>query len=325
MASTVEGNLDAAEATGGSGYVVRDLPEDQGYEERPDPRWRVALRERMADPDRPSFSARIGLPVLTSGLCVLLFFAYVYAFTGFQEARTQRQMLDTFTTPAGAVPLSGKVPADGSPTAVLRVPSLGIHEVVVQGTTATYLAKGPGVLTQAARPGTIGNAVILGRRVTAGAPLGQIGELKVGAVVKVSTGLGRFRYRVVEVGSTKPGQLSPASPRKGRWLTLMTANSSTRPTGYLYARAKLTSDPAASTKPHTPPTADELGLVGDPSARWPSVIWSLILAIVLGTTFWAYRRLHRQLATVYLLTTPVVLATALVAFSNLYRLLPGAM
>lgn len=208
---------------------------------------------------------------------------------------------------------------------MIRIDALGLHVVVVQGTTATQLAKGPGVLTQAARPGTIGNAVIMGRRVTAGGPFAKLGDLKAGEVVHLSTGLGRFRYVVVKVGETRPGQLSPASPRPGRWLTLMTANSTTKPSGYVFARARLASAPAASAKPKTPPTAAELGLAGDPAALWPSAIWSGLLGLVLAVTFWAYRRLHRQLATVYLLTTPVVLATALVAFSNLYRLLPATL
>ena len=306
-------------------YVVRDAPDHLETQAGKFTGMVASLRERMVDEDRPSWLARIGLPLITLGSCAILFVLYVYAFTGFQEQRAQREMLNTFTSPAGAVPLSGKVPIDGTPTAVIRIPSLGLHQVVIQGTTATELMKGPGVLTQAARPGTIGNAVILGRRATSGAPFSHIETLKPGSQILLATGLGHFRYLVVAVKYAKPGQLSPASPLPGRWLTLVTADSSVKPAGILYARSKLVSDPAASTRAKTAPSDAELGLAGDPAALTPSLVWGIMLALVLGLTFAAYRRLHRQLITVYLLTTPIVLAVALVLFSNLYRLLPATL
>ncbi|MCX6512747.1 MAG: sortase [Actinobacteria bacterium] len=306
-------------------YVVKDAPEHLETDAGKFAGFVAALRERMVDEDRPSWLARIGLPLITLGTCAILFVLYVYTFTGFQEQRAQREMLNSFTSPAGAVPLSGKVPNDGTPTAVIRIPSLGLHQVVIQGTTATELTKGPGVLTQAARPGTIGNAVILGRRATSGAPFASIETLKRGARISLTTGLGHFNYKVVAVKHAKPGQLSPASPHSGRWLTLITADSSVKPAGLVYARSKLMTAPAASTRAKTAPSKAELGLVGDPAALTPSLVWGIILALVLSLTFAAYRRLHRQLITVYLLTTPIVLAVALVLFSNLYRLLPATL
>ena len=272
---------------------------------------------------RGSWASRFGLPLLTVGICMILFVCYVYAFTGIQEKRTQHAMLDTFTSSAGAVPLSGKVPPDGSPTAVLKIPKLGIDQVVVQGTTATDLTKGPGTLSQAARLGTIGNAVIYGHRTTAGKPFSQIGTLQKGATINVASGLGNFVYKVVGVHEAVPGQLNPASPMKGRWLTLITSNSESFPTGYLYVRAILTSPPGASPPSSTSPAPEYLGLQGDPSAVWPSVIWSSFLLLVLIGTFALYRRFQNYLATAYLLTMPIVVAVALVCFSNLFRLLPG--
>jgi LPXTG-site transpeptidase (sortase) family protein len=271
----------------------------------------------------PSWTARIGLPLLTLGMLAVLFVGYVSVFTDLQQDRIQHKLIDEFTSAEGAVPLSGKIPLDGRATAVLKIPALGLNEVVVLGSTATDLTQGPGVLSQAARPGTIGNAVILGRVATSGAPFAKITTLKPGARILVSTGLGKFTYVVSSIGTTKPGQINPASPTKGRKLTLMTANSSTLPTGLDYVRARLISPPAVSPKPKVPPTQAELGLSGDPAAVWPSFLWSAILLAVVATTFVAYRRLHRHLATVYLLSTPIVVAIALVTFSNLYRLLPA--
>ena len=112
----------------------------------------------------------IGLTLLTLGLCLLLFLAYLFSFTTLQQERKQRQMLNVFTTTAGAVTLSGAIPSEGNPLAVLTIPALHLEQVVVQGTSPTDLAAGPGAMPHTALLGTKGNAVIAGRRYTSGSP-----------------------------------------------------------------------------------------------------------------------------------------------------------
>ena len=64
---------------------------------------------------------------------------------------------------------------------------------------------------------------------------------------------------------------------------------------------------------------------GDSSAVLPSILWGLALVAAFAATFWAYWRYRRNIWSVYLLSTPVLLAVALVWYESLIRLLPGTL
>jgi hypothetical protein len=102
----------------------------------------------------------------------------------------------------------------------------------------------------------------------------------------------------------------------------VTSNAPIIPTGRDYVVAKLVSAPAHAPVPTQPAAAAQRALTGDTSAIGPSVFWGIVFAAALVSTFVAYRRFTRQVWTVYLLSTPIVLALALEWFSNLYLLLP---
>ena len=265
----------------------------------------------------------VGLTLLTIGMAFLLFLFYLFGFTSLQQQRKQRQLLNVFTTPAGAVPLSGAIPGSGKPVAVLTVPALGIDQVVVQGTSPQDLTSGPGTMPQTARLGTKGNAVIAGRRYTSGAPFAHINQLVVGDRIKVISGLGVFHYRVIrpaQLAST--GGTSPASPTKAARLTLITSSSMTGG-DQLYVVAKLTSSPAAAARPKTPPSSTELGISGDSSQMPPTILWGAILVAALGACVVIYQRAKRYVLVIYVLSTPTILAIALMFYSHLYQLMPS--
>jgi sortase A len=270
----------------------------------------------------------VGLTALTLGLCLVLFVGYVYVFSGFPQARHQISLVQVFHTRAAEKSLHGIVPSDGTPVGVLQIPAIHLQQVFVQGTTATDLMLGPGVMPGTARPGTAGNSVIAGRRVVAGGPFADIGSLHNGDHIIVTTGLGRFDYRVTGVGTTSIGSPDPISDTRQARLTLVTSNPAFVPTGRLYVTAALHGHPVTgpgTALPRHPPTASDRALSGDAAAVWPSVLWGLALVAVLGASIWAYQRRRDHVATVYLLTTPIVLAVALMWYSNLIRLLPATM
>ena len=322
----------------------------------------AAVDEEVDRPDRRRMRVSIGLTLITLGLALLLFLAYLFSFTALQADRKQRQLLNVFTTPAGAVPLSGALPKSGAPVAVLTIPSIGLDQVVVQGTSPVDLTGGPGAMPQTARLGTKGNAVIAGRRFTAGAPFAdltllRVGDkvmvesleqfrqfagqrtekyqrehiqrrhilslLRVGDKVKVITGLGVFKYRVTTpAAQVKPGQTDPVSPTKRAQLTLLTASTLTGG-GRTFVVAKLISDPAAAKRPVHPPTAADLGVAGQSGAQASALLWGLLLLAALIGSIVAYQRARGRLVVVYVLTTPIVLAVALMFYSQLYKLLPS--
>ena len=285
---------------------------DEDHQER-DPKVR---RERVRE---------VGLILTVIGLSLVLFYVYVFYFTNLSEARAQRQLLNVFTTPAGAVPLSGKLPAVGSPAAVLSIPEIGLHIVAVQGTTSTQTALGPGILTQAARPGTIGNSVIIGRKLTSGAPFKDLDQLRIGSRFTLASGLGEFHYSVTKMGTAVPGQLDPVSPVNKAQLTLVTADQPLSSSKMFYVVARQVNAPGAAKKPTTKPTTPELGFAGDPAAVLPSILLGLFYAIGVIATVVAYRRYRQHIWTVYVLSTPILLAVALWWFENLYRLLPATL
>lgn len=265
----------------------------------------------------------VGLTLLTIGLAFLLFLFYLFGFTTLQQQRQQRQLLNVFTTPAGAVPLSGAIPSVGKPVAVLSIPALGIDQVVVQGTSPEELTAGPGTIPQTARIGTKGNAVIAGRRYTSGAPFAHLDRLAVGDRIKVTSGLGVFHYRVVRPARlASTGGASPASPTKAARLTLITSSSMTG-RDQLYVVARLTSPPAAAARPKTPPSATELGIAGQSGQMLPTVLWGAILVVALALSIVIYQRARRYVLVIYVLSTPTILAIALMFYSHLYQLMPS--
>jgi sortase A len=260
-----------------------------------------------------------------AGLCVVLFFVYAFVFTGLQEARSQRALLNAYQQPNRFQLLSGKPVAEGSPVAVLEIPALSLRQVVVQGTSATDLLKGPGLMPDTAQPGTQGNSVIAGRRSTAGAPFSSIGSLHRGDSITVVTALGRFHYKVTGGGLVHIGANDPISPTNAARLTLVTSNPPLIPNGREYVTARLVSTAAKAPLPTRVTSVDQRGLSGDSSAFWPAVLWGLILAGAFAVTIAAYRRAPHQRWTIYLLSTPIVMAFALVWFENLIRLLPATL
>lgn len=293
-----------------------------------------SVRQPDADELAPDVRAdrrlvTVGLAISTIGLCLLAFVAYLFVFTGLQEARHQHGLLIPLGVPTSQMPvdpaLSGKVPSNGMPAGLIQIPVIGVRQVLIEGTTASDLMLGPGIMPGTALPGTHGNAVIAGRRTIAGGPFGRLDDLQPGARIKVVTGLGEFTYSVVRSGTALPGDRDPIGPTPKAQLTLVTSNSSFIPTGRFYVVARLVSKAATAPIPTRPVPLAERALSGDSSAIVPSIVWGVVLALVLTIAFTAYRRWRDRLTVTYLLTTPVILAVALIWFENVARLLPATL
>jgi len=326
--------------TGRSKHRVKNaLVGDPGpaFRVDPDGRGLAARLERSSSFDAPAadattteeqadhFMQAVALTFVTLGLCLIAFVAYAFLFTGLQEQRQQHALLNAFVTPDKTSLFSGHVPSEGQPAAVLTIPAIGLHQVVVQGTSAADLAKGPGVMIGTARPGTKGNAVIAGRIATSGAPFADITRLQSGDHITVVTNLGVFHYSVTQRGAALVGDVDPISPTRDARLTLVTSNSPLLPDGRNYVIAKLTSTPAVAPVPHSFAPASQRALSGDSAAIIPTILWGVVFAAALAAAFIAYRRAPRYIWTVYILSTPVILALALEWFTNVYQLLPATL
>ena len=75
-------------------------------------------------------------------------------------------------------------PADvGDPLVHLRIPSIGVDHIVVQGVGLDQLKKGPGHFPESVLPGQLGNAAIAGHRTTYGAPFYDVDHLRPGDTI----------------------------------------------------------------------------------------------------------------------------------------------
>jgi LPXTG-site transpeptidase (sortase) family protein len=98
-------------------------------------------------------------------------------------------------------------PAEGSIVGRIQVPAIGVDQIVVSGTADGDLSEGPGLYTGTALPGQAGNVAIAGHRTTHGAPFNELGSLKPGDPVLLTTTWGE---KLTYVVSQPPQAVSPS-------------------------------------------------------------------------------------------------------------------
>jgi sortase A len=89
----------------------------------------------------------------------------------------------------------------------IEIPSIGVRFVVVQGTDAASLRKGPGHYPATAFPGLRETVAIAGHRTTYLAPFRKIDELRRGQPIVLEMPYGRFTYAVQRVRVVSPNAL----------------------------------------------------------------------------------------------------------------------
>ena len=162
--------------------------------------------------------------------CLLLAVSALFLADAALSQRAARQSLQAMArinrpTPAkpAAAPDPGLPPLvdvrRGSPIAELSISRLGLSTIVLQGSDAKTLLRGPGHLEKTALPGEIGNAVIAGHRDSFFRPLRDV---RIGDDVTVETPRARFHYRVTSTRVVDPHDVSVLRPTQQATLTLIT-------------------------------------------------------------------------------------------------------
>ena len=193
------------------------------------------------------------------------------------------------TAPIGPRDADHELLALGTPMAVLDIPSIGLKEVVGEGTTSAVLMTGPGHERSTVFPGGAGTSVILGRAASYDGPFGRIHELRTGAVITVTTGVGTSTFRVVDRRTA--GDVIPHLARGGARLTLATATGPAFvPSGVLWVDANLVGTPLAAAKPAVSalpgselPLGIDTGACGSCCCGWGRSSWSSALRSGRGT------------------------------------------
>jgi len=279
----------------------------------------VAVRRERSDVDRFVTSVLVVIAASVVG-----FLVFVLALSGLAHDRSQAGLVRRFRTELATqrAPIGGAIPT-GVPVAQLDVPSIGVHEIVVQGTSSGTTRVGPGHLAASVLPGQRGNAVIAGRRVGYGGPFGRLAALGPGDRIVVTTGQGRARYTVVASGTSPSDRVRMMMPSSRNRLTLVTSDPPLLANRYRFVVARLDSKPFAPTGHASRVERIDLGLTGDPSVLATLFVWLLFAALVGVGAVEAFRRLPAACA--WLVAAPLVLAAAWLVFENFAVLLPATL
>lgn len=115
-------------------------------------------------------------------------------------------------------------PGRGEEIAFLRIPEIGLDEVLFEGVDRETLKKGPGHMEGTPLPGQPGNAVVSGHRTTYGSPFFDFDLLEPGDRIEVESSIGVHVYEIREIIIVEPTDVWVTDERPGGWLTLTTCN-----------------------------------------------------------------------------------------------------
>ena len=167
---------------------------------------------------------RVFVPVivLAVGLGVMLYPAYTKSnYQTFQDklkdAAKSEQALKT--GPSEPMPVM-----PGEAVARLEIPKIGLDAYVMSGVGGAVLKQAPGHYEETPLPEGQGNSAIAGHRTMHGHPFLKLDELAAGDQIVVSTGNGRFIYRVVEKKLVEPEDVSVLDQTEVPRLTLTTCD-----------------------------------------------------------------------------------------------------
>lgn len=214
---------------------------------------------------------------------ILGLFVYAKVFTPMSEDRAQA-LLEKDFVPAllnGVAPVGYPIER-GVSVALIEIDDINLRRIVVEGTEAEDLAKGPGHLVGSALPGQPGTSAILGRSSRYGSAFSRLDELKPGQEVTVTTAQGVHTYEVVD-STVRSASDSSAFTGERNMLLLITGVGGASPDKRLVVRALLTSPafPAGAAPTEVQTSTAELGLEGSSHSAMQLAIWLILLLILL--------------------------------------------
>lgn len=267
-----------------------------------------------------------GKILIGAGVLVLLFTAYQIWGTSILESHTQNQLRSTLesetnsqeirhalaeaaaldkmpTGPPVTAPRTGD-PSEGEPIGDIRIPVIGINQVVVEGTNTPDLRKGPGHYIGTPLPGQGGNASIAGHRTTYGHPFYNLDGVKIGDPIVVTTLQGIFVYNATKSFVVSPSDTSVISNVFANYLTLTTCNPRFSASTRLIVQAKLAHSQLfpnkglPTQKLHADPNSGDLA--GDSSVQLTQTLfWGALFLVVGGGVLYAAWRFRRQRWLIY--------------------------
>lgn len=161
-------------------------------------------------------------------------------FTDVVQGRIQTRLEHQLASPQfRQVYLAGQV-EEGDSLTRLRIPSVGVDVVVVEGISDSALRAGAGHYPSTALPCQAGNVGVAGHRTTYGAPFRELDEVRPGDEVILETPVGSCTYRVTEAPfAVPPTRIDVVAPSEAALLTLTTCHPEGSASERLVLRAEL--------------------------------------------------------------------------------------
>jgi sortase A len=235
-----------------------------------------------------------------------------------------RQQLAEGTAPVSEGDFDDVLLRDGAPVAVIDIPQLDVHDVIVEGTSGEALKAGPGHRRDTVLPGQQGVSVIMARAAAYGGAFGRIQELAPGDSFTVRTGQGEQVFEVI--GVRYAGDPTLPSPKAGESrLILQTARGVPfMPAGIAYVDARLRSEVQDSglrqtTSATLPPS--HKAMATDTSTMWVLVFALQFLVVAQLAAVWAFRHIGGQKT--WVVFVPVGVLAVLYVGNQLTLLLPN--
>lgn len=294
--------------------------------------------ERTVAPAPPTPGRLVLLGVVWVVVAFVSMMLVLYGLEPIFQERTQSQLLSSYrlkieraaneTGGLGGVTVPTLAPELGSAVAIIEIGKLQIQQVVVEGAQSSQTQAGPGHVPGTAGPGQPGNAAIVGRRGTFGAPFRNLDKLEPDDPIVVTTTQGQAVYRVASVSQQRIDTSDARAELLGSTsedrLTLVTSAEVNPRNGDLatVVVAKLSGLPFPPT-PQGGRTDSQTGHAGD-AAAWPPFVLALAgFALAAAAAVVLYRRSSVRIA--YLLTTPPLIAFVILAAESFSRFFPAWM
>ncbi|MHA3704036.1 sortase [Jatrophihabitans sp. YIM 134969] len=245
-----------------------------------------------------------------------------YAASQSRDYATLRESLANATVPVSQTDPEGRLTPVGTPVALISIPAIGMRNVVVvEGTSADALRRGPGHERDTRFPGQPGVSILQGRAAAYGGPFGDIDRLRTGDTITVVTGQDVNTFRVT--GTRREGDPTPRVVAGQSRLTLVTATGFPfAPDGTLRVDAVLVGtpkDPSVVYASDLPTAEQPLGTMPDSLPVTILALQGLVLVVVLAV--WGWTRWGRWRT--WIAFGPVVaLAVALIG-NRIVLLLPN--
>src|SRR5580700_9663518 len=292
-----------------------------------------------------------GRVLIGCGVLLLLFTAYQVFGTSIQESHTQAGLrtqlqketsnarirgalaeavaLDKMPTGPPVTAPRTQDPAEGAPIGDIRIPVIGINQIVVEGTNTPDLRKGPGHYTGTPLPGQGGNAAIAGHRTTYGHPFYNLDGVKVGDPIVVTTLQGIFVYDTTKSWVVSPGDTSVIDNAFANYLTLTTCNPRFSASTRLIVQAKLAHSQLFPNRglPVGRLNADPKSgdLAGNSNVELTqTLLWGFLVLVLLGSVLYTAWRFRKQRWMIWGVGTVGMLILLWFFFGAISPLLPAS-